>query len=301
VRPPLSPEKAKLAICLGTVYLVWGASFLFSKLGVTNLPPLLFSGIRFSVAGTVLLLVARAVGATWPKTRADRKIAVNLALLLVVLSNGASIWAIQYLPSSEMAILNSSTALWLAGLGTLGPRGHSLGTNTLIGLGVGTVGVLMVLWPGGALHTGNIWAELLMIGACLSFAVGTIYYRGVHTHTSALAMSGAQMLLGGIVLATLGLAHGDAQQWRPNAPGLISLAYLTFGSSCLAYSAYAWLTRHAAPMLTASFSYVNPAVAAFLGWLVLNEHMTPQQLGGLAAIIIGVLLQTLPMRRANYA
>jgi drug/metabolite transporter (DMT)-like permease len=294
VRPSLIPENAKLAICLGAVYLIWGVSFLFSKVGVSHLPPFLFSGVRFMTAGTILLSLAHAVGEPWPSSRADWRVILNLALLLVFLSNGLSIWAVQYLPSNEMALLNTSVALWLAGLGTLGPRGHSLSPVTLIGIAIGTTGVVLILLPGGAANRGNTLAEIVVLMACFSFAIGTIYYRGVHTSTSAWVMSGAQMLMGGAMLTVLGLAHGDAAAWHWDPKGILALAYLTLCSSCLAYSAYAWLTRHATPTLTGSFGYVNPAIAAVLGWVVLDERLTPLQMLGMGAIIIGVLFQTLP-------
>jgi drug/metabolite transporter (DMT)-like permease len=80
----------------------------------------------------------------------------------------------------------------------------------------------------------------------------------------------------------------------PDAPGLISLCYLTFLSSGLAYAAYGWLTMNTSPTVISTYSYVNPAIAALLGWLVLHEHLSALQLVGMAIIIVGVCILTLP-------
>jgi drug/metabolite transporter (DMT)-like permease len=96
------------------------------------------------------------------------------------------------------------------------------------------------------------------------------------------------------MLLTFALARGDSMHWPPNAPGLISLCYLTFLSSGLAYTAYGWLTMNTTPTIISTYSYVNPAIAALLGWLVLHEHLTGVQLIGMAITIIGVSILTVP-------
>ena len=94
------------------------------------------------------------------------------------------------------------------------------------------------------------------------------------------------MLLGGVMLLALALARGDSIVWPLSAPGLISFCYLTFLSSGLAYTAYGWLTMNTSPTILGTYSYVNPAIAALLGWLMLHEHLSGLQLVGMAIIIV---------------
>jgi drug/metabolite transporter (DMT)-like permease len=96
------------------------------------------------------------------------------------------------------------------------------------------------------------------------------------------------------MLLGVGIVHGDAAHWAPDASGLIALFYLTFFSSCLAYTAYGWLSLNAAPALIGTYGYVNPAIAAFLGWQFLHEHLSGVQLAGMVIIIVGVSILTLP-------
>jgi drug/metabolite transporter (DMT)-like permease len=96
------------------------------------------------------------------------------------------------------------------------------------------------------------------------------------------------------MLLTVAVAHGDPARWTFNVPGLVALGYLTLFSSCLAYTAYGWLSLNAAPALIGTYGYVNPAVAAYLGWQFLDERLSNLQLVGMVIIIAAVCLVTLP-------
>jgi drug/metabolite transporter (DMT)-like permease len=104
---------------------------------------------------------------------------------------------------------------------------------------------------------------------------------------------GLQMFMGGSMLLCLGFAHGDIARWSPNASSIVAMSYLTLCSSCLAYTAYGWLTLNCTPSVIGTYSYVNPAIAAFLGWRFLHEHLSSTQLIGMVIIIIGVCTLTL--------
>jgi drug/metabolite transporter (DMT)-like permease len=121
-----------------------------------------------------------------------------------------------------------------------------------------------------------------------------LYYRSVDTEVGSLMFMGMQLIAGGLMLLIVALVHGDTARWTFNAPGLIALAYLTLMSSCLGFTAYGWLMRHAAPAVIGSYSYVNPAIAAFLGWWFLHERLSHSQLVGMAVIIAGVCILTIP-------
>jgi drug/metabolite transporter (DMT)-like permease len=103
-----------------------------------------------------------------------------------------------------------------------------------------------------------------------------------------------QLIFGGAMLLCIALLEGDARRWTFNAPGVVALGYLTFVSSCLAFSAYGWLTRNATPTVIGTYSYVNPAIATFLGWQFMDEHLSGLQLAGMIIIIIAVSILTLP-------
>ena len=282
-------------VCLATVYLVWGSSFLFTKIAVSNLPPALFSGIRFATAGTLLALIARVwSGSPWPSRRIDWRHVIVAGFFMVFVSNGLNTWAMRYLPSNQSALLNGTSAFWIAGLGTFGRRGHRLTRSAILGLVIGFLGAALMLMPKEPLSTKSVLAQAGVLTACFSWSLGTLYYRSIDTELSSLMFMALQMLMGGLMLLGLGLVHGDAAHWAPNTSGLMALLYLTFFSSCLAYTAYGWLSLNATPALIGTYGYVNPAIASFLGWQFLHEHLSGAQLVGMVVIIAGVSILTLP-------
>jgi drug/metabolite transporter (DMT)-like permease len=282
-------------LCLSTVYLVWGSSFLFTKIAVENLPPALFAGIRFVTAGVLLTIVAGFYGRDrLPERLIEWRHVIIAGFFMVFVCNGLNTWAIQYLPSNQAALLNGTSAFWIAGLGVFGRRGHPLTRWAVLGLVIGFIGAVLMLVPKGPLLTQASLASLGVLTACASWSLGTLYYRSINTHLSSMMFMALQMLMGGLMLLGMALARGDSMHWPPNAPGLIALCYLTFLSSGLAYTAYGWLTMNTTPTLIGTYSYVNPAIAALLGWLVLHEHLSGLQLLGMAIIIVGVGILTLP-------
>jgi drug/metabolite transporter (DMT)-like permease len=282
-------------LALGTIYLVWGSSFLFTKLAVSNLPPALFSAIRFTTAGTLLALIARIWnGSAYPKRRIEWRHVIIAGFFMVFVSNGLNTWAMRYLASNQSALLNGTSAFWIAGLGVFGKRGHPLTRWAVAGMVIGFLGAALMLIPKEPLSAKSLLAQAGVLTACLSWSLGTLYYRSIDTELSSLMFMGMQMLMGGLMLLAVGIFHGDAARWAPNASGLTALFYLTFFSSCLAYTAYGWLSLNSTPALIGTYGYVNPAIAAFLGWRFLHEHLSGTQLIGMVVIIVGVSILTLP-------
>jgi drug/metabolite transporter (DMT)-like permease len=282
-----------LALC--AIYMVWGSSFLFTKIAVTSLPPALFSGIRFTSAGVLLAALARLwKKVPWPRRAIEWRHVTVAGFFMVFVSNGLNTWGMQYLPSNESALLNGTSALWIAGLGVFGRRGHPLTRWAFAGIAFGCVGAALTLIPKGQLSAQSVLAQVGIVLGCLGWSLGTLYYRSIDTTLSSLMFMALQMCMGGIMLLTVGLIHGDVAHWAPGPSGLLSLFYLTFFSSCIAYTAYGWLSLNAAPVLIGSYGYVNPAIAAFLGWQFLDEHLSALQLIGMVIIIMGVGLLTIP-------
>jgi drug/metabolite transporter (DMT)-like permease len=290
-----SRSTAKLMVCLGTIYLVWGSSFLFSKIAVNNLPIALFSAIRFLTAGTLLALIARFwSGHSFPNRLIEWRHVIIAGFFMVFASNGLNTWAIHYIPTNQSALLNGTAAFWIAGLGVFGRRGHPLTRWAVLGMLTGFAGTVLMLIPKGDWRASSLLAQFGVLTACCAWSLGTLYYRSIDTHLSSLMFMAMQMCMGGLMLLAVAIGHGDPAHWTPNFPGLAALIYLTFFSSCLAYTAYGWLSLNATPALIGTYGYVNPAIAAFLGWLFLNEHLSNLQLVGMVIIIAAVCILTLP-------
>lgn len=289
-------QRRTLVLCLTTVYLVWGTTYLATRVGVLNLPPFLFGGVRFLLGGALLMAVALWRGFQLSKLSGQWRHLHMLALLGVALCNGAQVWAMQWVPSHTSALLNASSALWIVVFGLFGTRAHRPDARAVTGLLIGFAGTALLIWPAGtpsAMATPLI-PQLVILAGCVVWSQATIYMRNHSLDLDIFALVGMQMLIGGAWLSLAGLLTGEVSRWTWSLPGMIALLYLVIFSCCFAYTAYAWLARHATPAQTGTYSYVNPAIAAVVGYLVLGEKLSPVQTLGAVVIVTGVLMINWP-------
>ena len=285
-------HRTRVAIALAITYLVWGSSFIATKVMVTDEPPLLAAGLRFSSAGLLLTAFAWWRGGPPILSRVELRHVLVMAFLAVLFSNACHVIAMQYVQSNTAALLNATPALWIAWLGTIGPRGKPLSGSAQAGLLIGLAGVLLVLSPKGGFHIAGFGWQLLILLGCLSWSIGTYYHRNSGTLNPPLMFVALQMLAGGLGLLVAAAVSTEpfALQWTPRA--LVAFLWLTLMSSCLAYSAYAWLTVHTTPVVVGSYGYVCPAIAALFGWLLLGETLSWVQVAGMIVILFGIALVT---------
>ena len=259
---------------------------------VTDAPPLVAAGLRFTLAGLLLGTFAAWRHGPPVLSRLEARHFLLMAFFSVIFSNACHVTAMQHVQSNTAALLNATPALWIAWLGTMGPRRRPLSAAQQAGLFVGLAGVLLVLAPRGGFRVAGLGWQLLILLGCLSWALGTIYHRNAGASNPPLMFVALQMLAGGLGLLAVALLVQQpfAFDWTPRA--FAAFLFLTLASSCLAYSAYAWLTVHATPVVVGSYGYVCPAVAALAGWLVLGETLTWIQVAGMAVILGGIALVT---------
>lgn len=284
----------KVATAFAIVYFVWGSTYLAIRVGVGALPPALFAGARFVVAGILLAAYARFTGQAFPRGRAEWTTILVAALFLLVGANGLVVWGEQWVPSNQAALLAASVALWLAGLGTLGPQGEALSSRHVSGLVLGFAGVAVLLWPHNGLVLEHFGAQLAVLLAGLSWAAGSILVKRRQPTTPPLMSAAMQSLTAGTLLAMLGLVDGETSRWVWERDSMIALLYLIVFGSCLAYAAYVWLLHQVSPSALGTYAYVNPAVAVVLGNLLLGETLAGLKWLGMAVILLGVLLVSLP-------
>ena len=289
--------RTRLAIALAITYLVWGSSYFATKIMVADEPPLVAAGLRFSIAGVLLMAFSWWRYGPPVLARIELRHVLAMAFFSVLFSNACHVIAMQYVQSNTAAFLNATPSLWIAWLGTFGPRSKHLSGTAQLGLFVGLAGVLLVLAPKGGFHIEGLGWQLLILLGCLSWSLGTIYYRNSGAANPPLMFAALQMLTGGLCLLAAAAVAGEsfAIHWTPR--GFSAFLWLTLMSSCLAYSAYAWLTVHTSPVVVGSYGYVCPAVAALVGWLVLDETLTWMQIAGMLVILLGVALVTGYLRR----
>lgn len=283
---------------LGTVYLVWGSTYLGIALAIETLPPLLMGGIRFLVAGAILYAVARRFDcrAARPDGRQWRA-ALLTGTLLLAIGNGGVAWAEQTVPTGVAALVIASLPLWIVTLDRLF-FGARLTWRAGLGVAVGFAAVAVLVSP-GAPGAVDFAGGLALILAAVGWASGTLLSRGQTLTVPPLTGAGMQMLAGGAVLVVAGAATGELGQLHltdVSARSIGGLVYLILFGSLLAFSAYVWLLRNARTSLVATYAYVNPVVAVALGSAVLGEAVGARVLlaGGVIVAAVALIVSAAP-------
>ncbi len=294
VRPPvLQRVGGGVVAAFAAVYVIWGSTYLFIHIAVETMPPLLMAGVRFLVAGAILLAITARLGGSkrdpigWPQWRAT---AIVGAMLLLG-GNGGVAYGEQYVASGVVALLVATVPLFIALFGAIG-LGHRLGRVAFAGVAVGLLGTAVLLRPGAG-GAGDPGHMLLVLVAPVTWAIGSLYATRGPLPKRTLVATGMEMLCGGALLIVAGLVSGEAGAVhldRISLASWLSVLYLIVFGSLIAFSAYVWLLSRVATTAVSTYAYVNPLVAVLLGWAVLGEHITGQTLVAAALIVVAVAL-----------
>ena len=302
VKKNASPLMVILAFAI--VYVVWGSTYFFIGKAVHEIPAMIMGALRFLASGTIMLV--------WCLIRGEKlwdwqqfKAAAITGLLLLLVGNGAVIWAEKTLPSSLVAVLISSAPLWFVLLDKPKWKENFTSRNTIIGLLIGFVGIILLfseqvnkalVSPDTA---GIITGLVIVLIGCMSWAGGSIYSK-YNSKGSATVNTMYQMLVAGFAFLPGSFINNEWSgfDWSAVSTGAwLSLAYLVVFGSIIAYSAYVWLLQVRSATQVSTYAYVNPVVAVLLGVFFAGEHMSGLQITGLAIILGSVLLINLAKYR----
>ncbi len=284
---------------LGAIYVIWGSTYLAIRVMVRDIPPMLGAGVRFVIAGVLLLAILRVRGGRGAVdvSRSALLSAALVGLLLAAGGNGLVTLAEQHVPSALAALLIATVPLWVIVLRRFAGR-ERIGAATLVSVGVGFCGVALLLLPGSRPAGVTIGGMAIVIAAAISWACGSFASPRLDLPRDPLVSTGWQLTVGGVALLVVGLLAGEAGRVQPahtSADAWLALAYLIVVGSLIGYSAYSWLLQHVALSRVATYAYVNPVVAVFLGWWLLDERLRPATIAA-AVVIIGSVAVTVRPR-----
>jgi drug/metabolite transporter (DMT)-like permease len=283
-------DDPRVWLALGTVYLVWGSTFIALAIAVRDLPPLLAMSMRHVVAGAALLLFALPRGDRAGDPIGRRQIGAALVFggFLFLLGHGGLAWAQQTVPAGVAALLVGSIPIWMALLDRV-MFGRRLSVSAYVGFVLGFVGLAFLVDPFGDGSVDRLGAVVIILAA-LAWAAGSLYSRGAPLPKRPLVSAGLGSLAGGVLLLVSSTASGELGEARFTLDALLAVGYLVVIGSFVGFTAYVWLLRAAPISLVATYAYVNPIVAVFLGWLLLDEDVTVQMAAAGAAVLVAVAL-----------
>jgi drug/metabolite transporter (DMT)-like permease len=284
----------RVALAFGLVYLLWGSTYLGIRIVVEHIPPAMMGASRYLLAGLPLLGWCALRGRRIALTAGDFWRVLAIGVLLLTGGNVVLAWAEQYVPSGLAALIVAVVPIWVAVIESILPRGERLAGRGMAGLALGIAGLVVLMWPrlwaGGAAGHMQVLGALGLVFCSLSWAAGSILSRRSQLGVDPFAAAGWEMTLAGVVNLGIVLALGDHHRVVWTARGVGAILYLVVFGSWIGFTAYIWLLEHVPTPKVATYAYVNPVVAVFLGWLVLNERVDAYIAAGSAVILFGVAL-----------
>lgn len=289
----LSPTSLMVLAFLA-LYFIWGSTYLAIRIAIETMPPLIMLGSRFGVAGLVMLVWLFMRGREMPSLQQWKSASVTGGLMLC-LGTGSVAWAMNSIPSGLAALLITTVPLWIVLLDWLWKNGPRPSVTFFAGFALGISGIALLFDPSsvGGGYDVDGWAVVAVLLGAIFWSVGSLHGRGAQMPSDPFMSTALQMTAGGVLLVISGLLMGERLIFTADVFSLRSLAawsYLLIFGSFVAFSAYVWLMRNAAPAKVSTYAFVNPVVALFLGWAFAGEPITSRILFASLLLVSAVVV-----------
>jgi drug/metabolite transporter (DMT)-like permease len=282
-------------LAFGLVYLFWGSTYLAIDIAVQTIPPALMCGVRFSIAGVVMLTVCAASGRRILYSPRQIALSAVVGLLLLMGGNLTLSYAELAVSSGLAALILAITPLWFLVLDSLLLGDHHISGRGKSGLVLGILGLFVLVWPqlqSGTLGHRELWSSISLIFGSFSWALGSVLSKRWQSGMDVFSATGWQIVAAGAGNFIFAFFAGDLSRVHWTVRGISATMYLVVCGSWIGYTAYIWLLEHVPTSKVSTYAYVNPVVAVFLGWLILHERVDRFILAGSAIVILSVVLVT---------
>jgi drug/metabolite transporter (DMT)-like permease len=288
-------HRLRVGVSFGLVYLFWGSTYLAISIAVRYFPAAVVGTLRFLIAGALMLGWCAFTGKKIAITRYDALRLLLVGVLLLTGGNTVLAWTEQYINSGLAAMIVAVVPIWITTIEALigGDRLNRLGWSGLL---LGIFGLAALLWPdfatGSAVGKRDLAVCLVLMLGSLSWAVGSVLSRRFTLGIGPFAATGWEMTFSGIVNAGIALGLGDFHRAQWTRSAWLAIFYLVIFGSLVGFTSYIWLLDHVPTPKVATYAYVNPVVAVFLGWFFRHEHIDRFMVIGMIVIIAAVALVT---------
>lgn len=283
-------EKSLVLLAYLAVCFFWGSTYLAIKFGVKYFPPLLFAGIRFIIAGLIMLLYAYKKKLTFPKNiKALYPIIITGSLMLAG-GNGLVTIAELKVASGIASLFIAMVPIYIAGIELIMFKNVRLSRSGYLGLLIGFIGVYLLINPFGGNTFITIDGAILLLLAGLLWSFGSVYSKKINKDINIIPNIGLQMLFGGLLLTILGVFKGEILLSNFNIIGIYALLYLIIFGSIIGYSSYIYILSKWQAAKAGTYAYVNPVVAVALGYVLLNEPLNRTMIFSMVLILFSVFI-----------
>ena len=292
-------SKALIVLAFIAIYVIWGSTYLFNKIAVTELPPFFLASIRFFIAGILMILLAIISKQNLSISKKQLSNSVIASFFFLIYGNGVFVWALRYVDSGFGALVASTQPLFVLFLLRLIDR-KPLQKKSIIGVCLGMLGMyILVSQKELTTSEGSLLGIFMMLTCVLSWSYGSVFVSKANLPKSFIVSTGYQMLAAGFVLSIISLSINEQWSspltWSTNIQ--LSMFLLIFFGGVIAFSAFNYLLKVVSPEKVSTSAYVNPVIALFMGWYFLDEVFTIQSIIASVILLTGVYFITSRKRK----
>lgn len=295
-------QRLLLIFAFFNIYIIWGSTYLAVAFGIKGFPPFILVGLRYLIAGLVLLAYCKLKSEKFPPVKLIWKQALS-GILMLVGGTGMIAWAEQYISSGQAAILIATEPLWFLVLDRKRWAEYFSDKYILSGLIIGFTGIFLFL-KADHLQVNRsgigLIATIIVLMSAIWWVIGSLIINNNKGNSSIIMNSSLQLLPAALISGLIAVFTGEFMHFSfANIPleSWLGLLFLIIFGSFAAYLSFIWLITTHPPALVSTHTYVNPVVAVFLGWLFAHEHLVKGQLAGLVIILLGIILVNVPEYR----
>ncbi|RYE19377.1 MAG: EamA family transporter [Sphingobacteriaceae bacterium] len=295
-------QRFLLIFAFFNIYIIWGSTYLAVAFGLKGFPPFILVGLRYLIAGIVLLIYCLLKREKLPPKKLLLKQVLS-GILMLVGGTGMIAWAEQYITSGQAAILVATEPLWVLVLDRKNWKTYFSNKFILTGLLIGFSGIFLFLKAGHLQvnhSTIGLIATFVVLLSAIWWVFGSLIINSSKGESSVMMNSSMQLLPAAVLCGLIAVFTGEFSSFsfiNVSAEAWYGLIFLIIFGSFVAYLSFVWLISQRPLALISTHTYVNPVVAVFLGWLFANEHLVKGQLVGLIIILIGIVLVNVPEYR----
>ncbi len=289
-------KNSKLLIILAfiAIYVIWGSTYLFNKIAVSELPPFFIASIRFFVAGCLMILLAKIFKQDLRISKKQFTNSMIASFFFLIYGNGVFVWALKYIDSGFGALISASQPIFVLLLMRLIDR-KPMKRKSIIGISLGMFGMYLLVSQQELTTSENSLLGIFMMLTCvLSWSYGSVFVSKAQLPKSFMVSTGFQMLIAGAVLCFVSLSFQEEWispfDWSPKVLG--SLSFLIIFGGFFAFTSFNYLLKNVDTEKVSTSAYVNPVIALLLGWFFLDETLTIQSIIASIILLTGVYFTT---------
>ena len=268
----------------------WGSTYLAIKIGVEDMPPMFFAGVRFLIAGLIMIVFSFIRGYAFPAGKSEFSRLSLIGLFMLLGGNGLVVFAEQWVDSGVASLIMATIPIFAGVLEHFFIRTTRLTFKALSGLLLGFFGVYFLLVPAEHGISIDIPGILVLLSASFLWSTGTVLSKTFKGNSSIVSNIGIQMFAGGVGLMLVSAITGEFSRVRFSMNSVLAIAYLVVFGSLVAYSSYIYLLQKWPATKAGTYAYINPLVAVSLGAIFLGEKINFLMILSMVGIFLGVLI-----------